>query len=148
MGSVTFLVHDGGRAEAGFRGEAGDCGVRALALASGLSYRDAYDTLFAFQRAYVARTRMLRGSSASPRDGVWKEVMCEVSRTLGAEWTPLSSVGGPVVRVGDVRLRWPEGRVVMRLARHYSAMIDGVNVDTWEQDPGKRVHGVWVFPRA
>lgn len=35
-----FVFDDGGRAATGFRGQADDCVVRAVAIASGLPYAD------------------------------------------------------------------------------------------------------------
>lgn len=144
---MAFVKNDGGRAAAGFKGSAGDCGVRAAALVTGADYRDTYEALFERQRVFKAssRRKAVRNRSASPRDGVWKEVMHQHMTEAGARWIALAEVGGEVVRVRDVAARWPVGRIVMRLARHYSAMIDGVNFDTWEQHPEKRVYGVWIM---
>lgn len=64
---------------------------------------------------------------------------------LGADWGPLADIGGHVTTVRDVAARWPADRLVMRLARHYSAMVDGAVHDTWAQHPEKRVYGVWVM---
>src|SRR5262245_4034159 len=40
-----WQFHDGGRADDGFRGSTGDCGVRAAAIALGESYTDVYEEL-------------------------------------------------------------------------------------------------------
>ncbi len=149
-GGVRFIMNDGGRHAAGFKGRAGDCGVRAAAIATGTDYRDAYAALYQRQRAFRARSRrrIVRVHSPSPRNGVWREVMHEHMIAFGAAWIPLADIGGPVVRVRDVAELWPSGRIIMRLARHYSAMIDGVNHDTWEQHQEKRVYGIWLLPGA
>mgnify|MGYP003152617291 CR=1 FL=1 len=39
---MTYQYHDGGRKAAGYKGGAGDCGVRALAIAGRLPYQDVY----------------------------------------------------------------------------------------------------------
>lgn len=143
---VEFIKFDGGRKAAGFKGSAGDCGVRSAAIALGEDYQETYDALYQRQKAFKDRSRKVRVklSDASPRTGVWKEVMHAHMTEAGAVWVPLASIGGEVVRVKDVATRWPGNRVVMRLARHYSAMVNGVNMDTWPQHPDKRVYGVWV----
>ena len=42
---IEFIEDDGGRAKAGYRGEAGDCVSRALAIATGRPYLEAYAAL-------------------------------------------------------------------------------------------------------
>ena len=41
----NFVYNDGGRAASGRKGFAGDCGVRAMAIALGLSYDECYREL-------------------------------------------------------------------------------------------------------
>jgi len=47
VASPTVVITDGGRADAGFSGDAGDCVTRAITIALDLSYRDVYDSLAA-----------------------------------------------------------------------------------------------------
>ena len=44
--NLKFINNDGGRAAAGYRGQAGDCVVRSIAIVSGLSYQKIYNDLF------------------------------------------------------------------------------------------------------
>lgn len=149
-----FLPDDGGRAAAGFKGATGDCGVRAAAIATAAPYRDVYRELFDRQKAHHAKSRKRavkkaagRSVGASPRGGIWKEVLAPYLVDVhGAEYIPLAGIGKPPVRVRDVAARWPNRRVVMQLARHWSAMVNGVNRDSWEQHPEKRVYAVWILP--
>lgn len=141
---VDYRYDDGGRADAGFKGSTGDCGVRAAAIVTGVPYKLVYTQLQTLQTAYNAKKRHTKQSHASVRNGVWKEVMDMFMRSHGWHWVPLAAIGGAVVRVEDCAARWPTGRVVMRLARHFSALVDGVNRDTWQQIGPKRVYGVWV----
>lgn len=144
---VSFRECDGGRAAAGFKGSAGDCGVRAAAIVTGRDYQEVYEEIFERQRTFKAKSRRkaVKERTASPREGVWKEVMHEFMQAADAEWIPLSTIGGEVVRVEDVAARWPKGRLVMRLGKHFSAMVDPVNMDSWAQHPQKRVYGVWFI---
>lgn len=41
-----YKYDDGGRATAGYKGKTGDCGVRAVAIATGKPYKEVYDALF------------------------------------------------------------------------------------------------------
>ena len=73
---------DGGRAAAGFSGEAGDCVVRAIAIATGVDYGSVYDEMAARAKAHQAAhprsrryvTRSGKPASTSPRDGVIRPV--------------------------------------------------------------------------
>lgn len=143
---MHFVKNDGGRADAGFKGSTGDCGIRAAAIVLDKPYKEVYDALQEIQTAFNAKKRNLKPSHRYVRNGVWKEVMHTYVTSFGAEWVPLASIGGEVVRVHDVAERWPNHRIVMRLARHFSAMVGGVNLDTWAQIPVKRVYGIWIIP--
>ena len=39
----TWEYNDGGRSKAGFKGDARDCVVRSIAIATGLPYKKVYD---------------------------------------------------------------------------------------------------------
>lgn len=74
---TAFVYDDGGRADAGYRGDTRDCVTRAIAIATGRPYRD--------------------------------------------------------------------GRIIVRLSRHISAVIDGVIHDTYDpsRDGTRCVYGYW-----
>ena len=59
----AWAYDDGGRAAAGFKGEAGDCVTRAIAIATGRPYREVYDALW----------QRLRNHAATRRDWVAKK---------------------------------------------------------------------------
>ena len=40
---MKFQFNDGGRVAAGYKGSAGDCVVRSVAIATGLPYQEIYD---------------------------------------------------------------------------------------------------------
>jgi hypothetical protein len=42
---MKIVIDDGGRAAAGFKGSAGDCVCRAIAIASGRHYKEVYDRI-------------------------------------------------------------------------------------------------------
>ena len=51
---LDFRFHDGGRSNY-FKGEAGDCVVRAIAIATNTDYKVVYDELFQINKDYVAK---------------------------------------------------------------------------------------------
>lgn len=142
---MIFVQNDGGRDACGFKGETGDCVTRAIAIASGLSYRDVYDRI-----NFVAKSERLtkkRRSKSSARTGVHKPTIDKLMKELGAVWFPLMGIGtGCKVHLSDKELP-PQGRFVLSLSRHLAAWIDGQLHDTYDcsRDGTRCVYGYWVF---
>ena len=140
--TIAYVYDDGGRGDAGYRGEAGDCACRAIAIAAGLPYQDVYELL---NRA-AGRERRKRGRS-SARNGVYRPTLKRVMAELGAEWTPTMSIGsGCTVHLRSDEL--PSGRLIVSLSRHVAAVIDGELRDTsrCDRDGTRCVYGYWRVP--
>lgn len=151
--------NDGGREAAGFRGTAGDCVVRAVAIATGQPYQIVYDALSDGCRAQRV-TKRTRGK-ASARNGVnvKRKWFRDYMIALGWRWTPTMLIGsGCKVHLVDGEL--PMGRLIVSVSKHYTCVIDGVIQD--EFDPQRRtfwytgnkldrisercVYGYWSVP--
>lgn len=150
MTGLPWLFNDGGRADAGYTGDTGDCVTRAVAIASGRPYQEIYDALYDGARTYAARgpraARAVR--DPSPRNGVLPRVYRPyVEEVLGARWTPTMSIGsGCTVHLAPGEL--PDGRLLVRLSRHLTAVIDGAAHDTYDpcREGTRCVYGFWRFP--
>ena len=57
MINTNYKYNDGGRADAGYKGKAGDCVVRAIAIATGLPYQEVYDGLKVANQEYSDNRR-------------------------------------------------------------------------------------------
>lgn len=141
---MKFVYHDGGRKEAGFKGSAGDCVVRAIAIAAEVPYRQVYDDLKGIGENYtsIKRTKIAKTMKASPRNGVHRPVYQPYIQSLGFIWHPTMHVGsGCVVHLKEDEL--PEGRLIVSLSRHMCAVIDGVLYDTFDctRDGTRCVYG-------
>jgi hypothetical protein len=126
---MDFVYNDGGRAAAGYKGRAGDCVVRAIAIATEKPYQEVYDGMNAL--ALAERTHRARRSSA--RSGVSRTTYERYLRDRGWEWIATMRVGSGC----RVHLRAEElsrGRLVVRLSRHLTAVIDGVIHDIYNPD--------------
>lgn len=137
--NTPYRFHDGGRAAAGFQGQAGDCFTRAIAIASGRPYRDIYDEVAALVGAATGKR--------SARNGVPTKVMRSYMDQHGWSWTPTMGIGtGCQIHLNAAEL--PGGVLVARVTRHVVAVIDGIIYDT--HDPtraGTRcVYGYWTPP--
>jgi hypothetical protein len=139
---TRWTFDDGGRAAAGFRGTAGDCAVRAVAIAGGVPYLTVYDAL------YDASRRIEGNRATSPRDGVSRRVIDAVLVDgWGWSWTPTMSIGsGTTVHLRADEL--PAGRLVARVTRHITAVVDGIVHDTYDPTRGgtRAVYGYWTPP--
>lgn len=137
-----WVEDDGGRAMAGFRGSAGDCGVRAAAIATGIPYRDVYDRINQLALAERPRGRKKRSSA---RDGVWPRTLGRFLEAEGFIWVPTMFIGsGCTVHLNAEEL--PPGRLVARVSKHFTAVIDGVVRDTHDcsRDGARCVYGYWL----
>jgi len=61
---MEFQRDDGGRAAAGYKGQAGDCVVRSIAIATGKPYQEVYDAINALAQSERTGTRKRGKSSA------------------------------------------------------------------------------------
>ena len=139
---MPFVVDDGGRARAGFKGKAGDCVARSIAIASGLPYADVYHSL----ADGAGNERRSRGKSARNGIRVSRKWFKDYMHALGFAWVPTMHIGGGCtthLRAGEL----PGGRLVVSCSKHYTAVVDGVIHDT--DDPSRNgsrcVYGYWVF---
>lgn len=144
MSATRFIYDDGGREAAGFKGRAGDCVCRSIAIATRLTYREVYTILNALGSG---EREPKRGSKSSARSGVRKATIRRYMESLGWKWTPTMGIGtGCTVHLRDEEL--PAGRLVVSTSRHLTAVIDGVIHDTYDPSrEGKRcVYGYWSHP--
>jgi hypothetical protein len=128
---MPYQFNDGGRALAGYKGSAGDCGARAIAIALCMDYKTAYDLL--------ANANKKAGNAKSARNGISKEIYSDVLKTLGWIWVSAPKFEGRKARCSDMH----SGTVIARQAGHYVAVINGTPQDTWDCSH-KMVYGFWV----
>lgn len=145
---MRFEFNDGGRGKTGFKGRAGDCVARAVAIVSGRPYAEVYATL----AKGAGNERKSRGASA--RNGIHtkRKWFKDYMLSLGFAWTPTMKIGsGCKVHLHDGEL--PMGKLVVAVSRHYTAVIDGVIHDThdpqrttlWYEPEGNRISRRCVY---
>jgi hypothetical protein len=144
---MRFIFNDGGRAAAGFRGRAGDCVVRAIAIATAKPYREVYDALNML--ATAERTGKRKKKKSNSRSGVYPQTYSRYLRSLGWQWIPTMSIGsGCKVHLRTAEL--PRGILIVRLSRHLTTVIDGELHDTHDcSRAGTRcVYGYFAQPQT
>ena len=119
-------ITDGGMKAAGFN-EYNDCVVRALSLASGISYPAMHKEMAELGRKNRCRTKSFWTD--------WADEWCGPR---------VNYEKGKMTVLKFIQLN-PKGRFVIRIRGHAFAVIDGVIHDTWEQRPGSWVISSWEF---
>jgi hypothetical protein len=140
--TYPWVYDDGGRCEAGFSGAAGDCVVRAIAIASGRPYRQVYREVNEFAGAHERRAA---GQGSSAREGVHRATIRRYMAAQGWVWHPTMGVGtGCHVHVSPDDL--PGGTLVLALSKHITAVVDGVVRDTYDptREGTRCVYGYWT----
>lgn len=130
---MDTIYNDGGRAAAGFKGAAGDCVVRAIAIAAELPYAEVYATCAKGNASIrVGRKTKPGAKRRSARNGTYtnRKWFQDYMRSLGFEWVSTMGIGtGCKVHLETGEL--PKGRLVVRVSKHVCAVIDGVIHDTF-----------------
>lgn len=139
---MNWIYDDGGRAEAGFKGNTGDCVCRAISIATQMPYKEVYDIINQFGRS--ERTSKRRKSKSSARTGVYKGTTRKIMDYLGWTWHPLMTIGsGCTTHLRGDEL--PKGRIVCKCSHHCVAVIDGIIHDTYDcsRDGTRCVYGYY-----
>ena len=143
--STPHMYHDGGRAEAGFKGNTGDCVTRAIAIATGKPYLEVYNAINELSKN--ERTGKRKRGRSSARTGVYKQTYKKYLEQLGWKWIPTMFVGqGCKVHLCTEEL--PKGKLIVSLSKHLTAVINGVIYDTHNPARGgtRCVYGYFIEP--
>lgn len=151
--NYPFHWNDGGREQAGFKGGAGDCVVRSIAIAANLPYMQVYEDLKIANGRYaqVKNDRLAKRLSIkgpSPRSGNHRNVFHDYILSKGFEWVPTMMVGaGCRVHLRPEDL--PSGTLIVKVSKHLTAIIDGVIHDTHNPSRGgsRCVYGYYLKRR-
>jgi hypothetical protein len=135
-----FQRNDGGREAAGFKGGAGDCVVRSIAIAANLPYLRVYEDLRSANERYAdlrkdRLARRLSETGSSPRNGNHRNVFHDYIINQGFEWVPTMKVGaGCQVHLRPSEL--PSGILIVKVSKHLTAIVDGIIQDTHDPSRG------------
>ena len=141
---MNFVYSDGGRVDSGYRGKTGDCGVRALAIVTGRSYREIWEAVC--EMGAKERIGKRKKSRSHPASGIYRPTMDKLCTRYGGIWNPTMTIGSGC-RVHLNHFELPVGRLIARVSKHYVALIDGVIFDTHNpmRDGSRCVYGYWIF---
>jgi len=139
----NFNYNDGGRKDAGYKGNTSDCVCRSIAIVTQKPYKEVYDALNLLGES--ERTGKRKRTKSNSRTGVYRTTYEKYLKSLGYEWIPTMQIGsGCKVHLDANEL--PKGRLVVRVSRHVTTMIDGVINDTWDcsREGNRCVYGYFV----
>jgi hypothetical protein len=139
----NWVFDDGGRAAAGYKGNTGDCAVRAIAITTGRPYSEVYDEI---NRIAKTERPKKNGRISNSRTGVFTHTVEKYLASLGAKWVATMGIGtGCKVHLNAKEL--PKGRIIARCSKHYAAVIDGVIHDLHDcsRDGTRCVYGYWII---
>ena len=145
-----FVYNDGGRSKY-FKGTGGDCVTRAIAIISGKDYKEVYNALAEGnknQRKTKKSSKTTGKKTALHGINTKRKWFKYLMKAWGFEWVSVMNIGsGCKMHLKAEEL--PEGRIVCKLSKHFTAVIDGVINDTY--DPSRNgtrcVYGYWVYKK-
>jgi hypothetical protein len=151
MPHIDFQYNDGGRSDAGYSGDAGDCVVRAISNATGIPYQQIYSELTTLAKTHVRNKRdkvaraLKRKASKTPRDGAYRKIYEAYLNSIGWKWVAVMGIGTDCtmhVRKDEL----PQGTLILRLSKHLTCVKDGILVDTYDCSRGgnRAVYGYYV----
>ena len=114
----------------------GDCGPRAVAIATDQPYQTVYDELQRRQEDWRIKSNSSWAYNVKPHRnkvhfGTHKKIVREYLEELGWKWKPTMFVGsGCKVHLKANEL--PKGRILCVVSNHFVAVIDGVINDTYD----------------
>ena len=88
---MKFQYNDGGRPTAGYKGRAGDCVCRSIAIITQMPYQEVYDALNGIVKSKSMGNLTCYRSSA--RNGISKCTTKRYLVSMGFEWFPTKFIG-------------------------------------------------------
>ena len=147
--NFILKIDDGGRAAAGYKGYAGDCVVRSIAIVTKLPYQQIYSDLFKANEEFRTNSktklaRSLKQKNDTPRTGTHRVVLKKYLKKLGWIWSPTMFIGqGCKVHLKKSEL--PSGTLIISCSKHVTVVKDGVLHDTYDctRSGTRCVYGYW-----
>lgn len=134
--SLDFVVDDGGRKAAGYKGNTSDCVLRSLSIALGEDYEDLRRELMEETKNFANTSRSRKAKRQSKRGssvfkGVYREVYSVILKRRGWIRTGMSKIGSSkryYLTKSDV----PPVPVILHTRGHLTTSIDHTIRDTWD----------------
>ena len=144
----TFIFNDGGRAEAGYKGQTGDCVCRSICIVTGKSYDEVYQAL-AEGNFTQRKSKHSKKGKRTAANGIntKRKWFNEYMLSLGFKWVPTMFVGvGCKMHLKKEEL--PTGKIICNVSKHFVAVVDGVINDIYDcsREGTRCVYGYYYQP--
>jgi hypothetical protein len=154
---MKFILDDGGRKDAGYRGLTGDCVCRSIAIVTEKQYKEVYDALNQLSKEEhryvmsieskrcVYNLKKTKHETPSSRTGINKKIYDKYLKSLGYKWVATMGIGtGCKIHLSEEEL--PMGRLIVQVSKHLTTVIDGVIHDTWDcsRNETRCVYGYYI----
>ena len=144
----TFIFNDGGRAEAGYKGQTGDCVCRSICIVTGKSYDEVYQAL-AKGNFTQRKSKHSKKGKRTAANGIntKRKWFNEYMVSLGFKWVPTMFVGvGCKMHLKKEEL--PTGKIICNVSKHFVAVVDGVINDIYDcsREGTRCVYGYYYQP--
>ena len=130
---IGYCFDDGGRQEAGYKGKTGDCVPRAIAIVTGLPYKQVYKTMADAMKehGYAAsgnayQQRGAKGHKKGQRNA--KDIQVDVIQKLGLRKVKFEKGVRPTYSEAHAQY----GDCLVFTTRHAVALVGGKLRDTWD----------------
>ena len=134
---MKWIYDDGGRSKY-YKGHTGDCVCRAIAIGTGMDYKEVYDLINTYSKK--------EESDSSARTGVASDITYQILTDLGWTWKPTMYFGqGCKTHLREDEL--PKNKtIIARLSKHLTCIVDSIIHDTYDPSrDGKRcVYGYFI----
>lgn len=140
---MKFVFNDGGRSNYFKAEHVSDCVTRAISIATGIDYKEVYDSLNTI--AKNERIGKRKRSKSNSRDGVYRQTYQKFLESIGWRWVPTMHIGsGCAVHLHEDEL--PSGTLIVSVSKHITCVKDGVLYDTYDcsRDGTRCVYGYFV----
>jgi len=144
----TFIFNDGGRAEAGYKGQTGDCVCRSICIVTGKPYDEVYQAL-AEGNFTQRKSKHSKKGKRTAANGIntKRKWFNEYMLSLGFKWVPTMFVGvGCKMHLKKEEL--PTGKIICNISKHFVAVVDGVINDIYDcsREGTRCVYGYYHQP--
>jgi hypothetical protein len=144
----TFIFNDGGRAEAGYKGQTGDCVCRSICIVTGKPYDEVYQAL-AEGNFTQRKSKHSKKGKRTAANGIntKRKWFNEYMLSLGFKWVPTMFVGvGCKMHLKKEEL--PTGKIICNVSKHFVAVVDGVINDIYycSREGTRCVYGYYYKP--
>ena len=144
----TFIFNDGGRAEAGYKGQTGDCVCRSICIVTGKPYNEVYQAL-AEGNFTQRKSKHSKKGKRTAANGIntKRKWFNEYMVSLGFKWVPTMFVGvGCKMHLKKEEL--PTGKIICNVSKHFVAVVDGVINDIYDcsREGTRCVYGYYYQP--